>query len=137
LSIWFGSSTTADADQRNALTYTLSDAYPTDGMFQHISQATDGGVYGFGADSGWDLDSSTGGSDPIFDISGIAFFALPEQPMTSASISLVAESFRNALVDANLDMWGLGYMSALALDQDWLCISNNETRTRMGAVLLN
>ena len=128
VSLYFGSSSDISPDRRNALTYTLSDLYPSNGLYKHYSHANDGGVYGFGANSGWDLDSSTGGN-PTFDISGIAFFALPEQPMTSVSLSMVAESFWGVLVDANLDMWGLGYMSAPTLDQDWLCISNTETRT--------
>ena len=128
VNIYFGSSSDITPDRRNALPYTLSDLYPSYGLYKHYSHANDGGVYGFGANSGWDLDSSTGGGPP-FDISGIAFFALPEQPMSSVSMSMVAESFQGALVDANLDMWGLGYMPAPALDQDWLCISNNETRT--------
>lgn len=128
VSIYFGSSSDVSPDRRNTLTYTVSGASWQDGLFQHYSQANDGGVYGSGANSGWDLISGTGGT-PTFDVSGVAFFALPEQRLTSATIALVAESVSGALVGANLDVWGLGYMTTPALNQNWLCISNEETRT--------
>jgi hypothetical protein len=128
VSIYFGSSSDVSPDRRNTLTYTVSGASWQDGLFQHYSQANDGGVYGSGANSGWDLISGTGGT-PTFDVSGIAFFALPEQRLTAASLALVAETFSGALAGANLDVWGLGYMTSPALSQDWLCVSNDEIRT--------
>ena len=126
----FGSSAQVSPDRRPKLTVTLADApvpATTEGVFQNFSHASDGGVYATGTSTANDLISGTGGTGPQ-DYCGIAFFALPEQPMQSVSLALPVVMFSGALSGANIDVWGLGYQSAPALTTDWFCTNNVDTR---------
>lgn len=130
----FGSSAQASPDRRPKLTVTLSDdpAPPaSEGVFQSLSHAKDGGVYATGTSDANDLISGTGGTGTQ-DYNGVAFFALPEQPMTAGQLTLTAASFSGVMSNANIDVWGLGYQSVPALSTAWFCTNDVDTR-----VLLN
>lgn len=130
----FGSSSQVSPDRRPKLALTLSDAAPpsaTEGSFLVNSHPSDGGVYSTGTSTANDLISGTGGTGPQ-DYNGIAFFPLPEQPMTSASLALPAVTFSGVMPSANIDVWCLGYQASPALTTAWLCTNDVDSR-----VLLN
>ena len=129
---WAGS--TNDVVRRPKLVVKLADAATpstTESVFQVFSHAADGGVYAGGVSTTTELISGTGGSGPA-DWCGIAFFALPEQSMTSVSLALPVVMFSGALSNANIDVWGLGYQATPALSGTWFCTNDVDTR-----VLLN
>jgi hypothetical protein len=122
----FGSSSQVSPDRRPKLTLTLSDASAlaaTECAFLSYSHANDGGVYATGTSTANDLISGTGGTGTQ-DYNGIAFFPLPEQPLTSASLSLPAVTFSGVMPSANIDVWLLGYQSAPALTTAWYCTND-------------
>jgi len=130
----FGSASQVSPDRRPRLTLTLSDAPPpsaTEGTFLSYSHPNDGGVFSTGTSTANDLISGTGGTGTQ-DYNGIAFFPLPEQPMTSASLALPAVTFSGVMPSANIDVWGLGYQSSPALSTAWYCTNDVDSR-----VLLN
>ena len=127
-SVRFGGtySTIASPDRRPKLTVTLTDdPAPTPAEFEinHFSHSNDGTVFLTGVSSGYDLISGTL-ANPSIDGSGIAFFALPEQSLTSASLSLTVATFWNALTVANIDVWGLGYTNTPIINKTWLCTND-------------
>jgi len=138
-SVRFGGtwSTIQTPDRRPRLTVTLTDdpvPTPTEIAVRNFSHANDGTVFLTGYNPGYDLISGTL-ANPSVDGSGIAFVALPEQPLTTASFDLTVESFWNPLTVANIDMWGVGYLPSSSLpsmNKAWLCTSNEDSR-----VLLN
>jgi len=132
--IRFGASNTTSPDRRPRLTVTLTDdpaPTPTEIAIQNFSHSNDGTVFLAGVNSGYDLISGTL-ANPSVDGGGIAFFALPEQSLTSASLSLTVTTFWNALSGANIDVWGLGYMDTPIMNKTWLCTNDVDSR-----VLLN
>ena len=132
--IRFGASNTTSPDRRPKLTVTLTDEpapTPTELEINHFSQSNDGTVFLAGVNSGYDLISGTL-ANPSVDGSGIAFFALPEQSLTSASLSLTVTTFWNALTVANIDVWGLGYTNRPIMNKTWLCTNDVDS-----SVLLN
>lgn len=58
------------------------------------------------------------------DYNGIAFFPLPEQPLTSVSLSLPAVTFSGVMPSANIDVWLLGYQTVPALTTAWYCTND-------------
>ena len=134
LNIRWGSSAQISPDRRPKLSVTLSDTpalAANEGMLQSLSHANDGGVYATGTSTANDLISGTGGTGPQ-DYCGIAFFALPEQPVSAVTMALTVASFSGALSNANIDVWGLGYQSVPALSTAWFCTNDVDSR-----VLLN
>ncbi len=132
----FGSSAQVSPDRRPKLTVTLLDEpapSATEGVFKVYSHANDGGVFATGTSTANDLISGTGGTGTQ-DYNGVAFFELPEQPMTSVMLSLPAVTFSGVMPSANIDVWGLGYTSSPALTTAtaWFCTNDVDTR-----VLLN
>lgn len=126
---WGGSHRTSP-DRRTRLVLTLADApppLPAEGTFLHYSHDNDGGIFATGTGATLDLISGTGGTGTQ-DYNGIAFLALPEQPMTSASLSLTVATFSGVMNGANIDVWGLGYMASPTLSKDWFCTNNVDTR---------
>ena len=126
---WGGSGQTAP-DRRVKLTVTLADAPApsvTEGVFQVYSHANDGGIFSNGTSTANDLISGTGGTGTQ-DYNGVAFFALPEQPMTSVSLTLPVVTFSGVMSGANIDVWGLGYMASPALTTAWFCTNDVDSR---------
>ncbi len=126
---WGGSGQTTP-DRRVKLTVTLADAPApsvTEGAFQVYSHANDGGIFATGTSTANDLISGTGGTGTQ-DYNGVAFFALPEQPMTSASLTLPVVTFSGVMSGANIDVWGLGYMTAPMLTTAWFCTNDVDSR---------
>ena len=130
-SIRFGSSTNATTAYRPKLAVTLSNTSVLGSGFKYYSHPKDGAIYATGAFDVQDLISATGGNGPQ-DFNGIAFLPLPEQPMTSSSLSLTALSQTGIMTNANIDVWGLGYMPVPQMSADWFCTNNTDSR-----VLLN
>jgi hypothetical protein len=130
---WGGSQQTSP-DRRVKLTVTLADEpapSATEGAFKVYSHVNDGGVFATGTSTANDLISGTGGTGTQ-DYNGVAFFELPEQPMTSATLSLPAVTFSGVMPSANIDVWGLGYTASPALTTAWFCTNDVDAR-----VLLN
>jgi hypothetical protein len=132
--IRFGGSHRTSPEQRAKLTVTLADEpapSATEGAFKIYSHANDGGVFATGSSTANDLISGTGGTGTQ-DYNGVAFFELPEQPMTAATLSLPSVTFSGVMPSANIDVWGLGYTNAPALTTAWFCTNDVDSR-----VLLN
>jgi hypothetical protein len=126
---WGGSHRTSP-DRRTRLALTLADDGPpsaTESTFTHYSHDNDGGIFATGTSTANDLISGTGGTGTQ-DYNGIAFLALPEQPMTAASLSFTVATFSGVMDGANIDVWGLGYMASPSLNTAWFCTNNVDTR---------
>ncbi len=111
---------------RTKLQLTLSDRSFYEGQFRHYSHANDGTVFASGTSTANDLICGAAGIG--VDYNGAAFFALPEQPLTSAKLTLTVAETYLTLVGANIDVWGLGYVSTPTLNKDWLCTNNVDER---------
>ena len=126
VSVRFGGSERTSPDHRSKLTVSLSDTNATAQTFVHFSPGPDGAVSAAAVMSTVDLISGTGGAN--VDFSGFAFLTLPEQPMTSVSLALTAAIFTGVLSNANVDVWGLGYMTTPNMSTNWLCTSDADAR---------
>jgi len=127
----FGGSHQLSPDRRAKLTLTLTEGPqppvdPQEGAFVFHSHASDGGVYSNGVSTATDLISGTGGG-PRQNWSGIAFFPLPEQPVTEANLSLTVATFSGIMPQANIDVWGLGYQAVPTLSSAWLATNDFAT----------
>ena len=127
VSVRFGGSHRTSPDHRPKLTVSLSDTNATAQAFVHYSSGADGAVNATAATTTLDLISGTGGTQPV-DFSGIAFLPLPEQPMTSVSLALTAAVITGVLSNANVDVWGLGYMTTPNMSTTWICTNDTDTR---------
>jgi len=121
--IRFGGS---QSTSRTKMQLTLSDHSVYEGQFRHYSHANDGTVFASGTSTANDLICGAAGVG--VDYNGAAFFALPEQPLTSAKLTLTVAETYLTLVGANIDVWGLGYVSTPTLNKDWLCTNNVDER---------
>ncbi len=124
--IRFGASSHANTAYRPKLTVTLTDESVFAGKFKHYSHVKDGTVFLSGTSTANDLISGVAGTG--IDYNGIAFFALPEQPVTSAKLALTVAEFNGALSGANIDVWGLGYVSTPTLNNAWFLTNDVDTR---------
>ena len=127
------SSYTNNTAYRPQLAVTLTTNSVLASGFKYYSHPNDGAIYSSGGYStANDLISGTGGAGPQ-DYCGIAFLPLPEQPMTSCSLSLTVNSVSGILTNnANLDVWALGYMTTPQMTFGWFCTNDTDSR-----VLLN
>lgn len=111
---------------RTKLQLALSDRSFYEGQFRHYSHANDGSVFATGTSTANDLICGAAGVG--VDYNGVAFFALPEQPLSSANLKLTVTETYLSLSGANIDVWGLGYVSTPTLNKDWLCTNNVDER---------
>jgi len=117
---------------RTKLAVTLTNTSVLGNGFKYYSHPNDGAIYSSGGYSIVnDLISGTGGSGPQ-DYCGIAFLPLPEQPMTSSSLSMTVVSQTGVLTNANIDVWALGYVPSPQMTFGWFCTNDTDSR-----VLLN
>jgi hypothetical protein len=127
----FGASSETSPDRRARLSITLAREVPAPSLFTHFSHPNDGAVTINAAMNGQDLISGTGGAPS--DWSGIAFYALPEQPLAEAKLAFTAVAGPVALkAGVNIDVWGLGWQNTPALNTAWNCTNDTDAR-----VLLN
>jgi len=59
---------------------------------------------------------------------GISIFQLPSNLVETASLSLTVVTDAGAMTDANIDLWGLGYISTPAMNKDWVLLADTDTR---------
>ena len=127
----FGGSHQLSPDRRAKLMLTLGDGPqppvdPHEGDFVFHSHANDGAVHASGVSTTTDLISGTGGA-PLQNWSGIAFFPLPEQPLTKANLALTVATFSGVMPQANIDVWGLGYQKTPELNKAWFATNDFAT----------
>lgn len=127
--IRFAASSNGNTSYRPKLAVTLTGASVLGSGFKYYSHPNDGAIYSSGGYSTVnDLISGTGGSGPQ-DYCGIAFLPLPEQPVTSSSLSLTVNSVSGVLTNnANLDVWALGYVTAPQMTFGWFCTNDTDSR---------
>jgi len=124
--IRFAASSHANAAYRPKLTVTLTGASVYAGQYKHYSHVKDGTLFYYGTSQANDLICGVAGTG--IDYNGVAFFTLPEQPVTSAKLALAVAEFNGALSGANIDVWGLGYVSEPTLNLAWFCTNNVDPR---------
>ncbi len=67
---------------------------------------------------------------------GIALFQLPAYLVESVSLSLTVVTDMGAMTDANIDLWGLGYVSAPpAMDKAWMLLADTDSRLLLNNVV--
>jgi len=91
-----------------------------------FSDDADGCIYASGSFVANDQICGITASNPY---NGIAFFQLPAYLVESANLSLTVVTDMGAMTDANIDLWGLGYVSVpLAMDKAWMLLADTDTR---------
>lgn len=100
-----------------------------------VSDAADGSIYVTGTFVDQDLICGTAGSPNTTPFNGIAFFRLPTNRIASANLMLTVRSTYGTWADtgAALDVWGLGFVSAPALNAAWVLMADTDSRTLLNS----
>lgn len=90
------------------------------------SDDADGSIFPTGTFPAQDLIVGTAATTPY---NGVALFRLPTNRIDAANLILTVAQNYGPLPNANIDVWGLGYMKTAVISNSWVLNSDTDGRT--------
>lgn len=91
------------------------------------SDDADGAIFPTGTFPVNDLIVGATGS-PLVQYNGVALFRLPTNRIDAANLILTVAQNNGPLPNANIDVWGLGYVKTPSISSTWMLLNDSDTR---------